>query len=817
MLWSLLLLPCNALAQAVVADRPVVPSAGMAAEGGPASMWVNPANMAYDPDPRYALLVGNDLGQDPTSIAATAGARGMQVGVHNVAIPDGSSDWSFDYATSLKLPERFAVGLRMGWHVLQDEPNYVAYDVGGSWRPLSWVGFSAVARNISSPDPRALAQSGVGAAFRPFGNFATFGLDYEHTFLDDGPGVDVGRLTARLRPARGLYLRGGVDTQGTFGGGLEVYFGQWGGGAHAAVNGEDTGVVAMIGTDEPGEAIVRSGNRVPVLVLDRAPAYEPRVSFLGGSEGPSWIQVVELLRRAEEDPTIDGLIVSLGSSGMSWAQRQEIRNRITSLELAGKPVVAYLHGGADTGDYYVATAASSIVMHPSQDLFLVGLEFEMTYLRGALDLVGVEPQFVRRAEYKSAVEQYMNTEPSAPSLEQMDALLTDIDTVLRTAIVDGRKRPAEEVAQWIDGGPWTAEEALAKGLVDALAYPDEVESYVTGRLGRDHISLVSLTEDMPQKHSGWREPSQIMLVYVEGPIVPGQSTPGGMFGARATGSDTVVAALERARDDDQVKAVVIRVDSPGGSSFASDEIHRAVEQVQAEGKPVVVSFGGVAASGGYYVATGADAIWAEPTTITGSIGVYSGKFAMGGLFDRVGVSTTTLSRGRNAGVMSSMQPWDDVQRARMQDLVDHTYADFKSKVAEGRNLSPEQVEQLARGRVWSGAKAAEIGLVDGIGGLHDAIKDARTRAGIPDRAEIGFVSADESGFLMESLAPAQMSVGAWALQAAAPGVAARLDQQPAEALGLPRLGDAYDPFVVMATHPDEVWMMDPWVIQIEAK
>lgn len=824
MIVALSLFAFDAKAQVVPDDRPVVPSSGVAAEGGPGTLWVNPANLAYDSDVRYGVYVAHDLGSDPTSIAATTGVGGVQVGISNVSIPNGRSDWALDYATSVRLPKRINVGARISWNLKQGTaPNFVAYDFGLAWRPLPWLGFGAVAHNISTPDLSAPANTGIGLALRPFGSFATLGIDFRREF-DVGNPHDVGALTLRLRPIHGLYLRGEAETDfngvTSVGGGFETYFGHWGGAANVRQNLSDgsTGLVGFIGTDEPGEALVRAGDKVPVLVLDHRPPYESPGGLLAQHD-TTWLEILELLRRAEDDRAVRGVAIVLQGGGLSWAQAEEIRARITTLESEGKHVVAYLYGSGGRTDYLVACAASKIILHPSGDLWLTGVASEMQFLRGALDLVGVEPQFVRRREYKSAVEQYTATEPSPPSIEQTDALLDDLSDALVAGIATGRKKDPADVKALIDGGPYSAQEALEKGLVDELAYPDEMKDKIAEHLGRSSVNLVGLS-DMPQPHSGWKSASQIAIVYIDGAIVSGESSNGrgGLFGGgKTSGSETVDAALERARNDDQVKAVVLRVDSPGGSSFASDDIHRAVERVEDKGKPVVVSMGGVAASGGYYVACGADAIWAEPTTITGSIGVYSGKFAMGGLFDRFGITTTAIERGRNSNIDSEQTPWDPMQLQRMDDLVGSTYEDFKSKVAAGRGITTDTVEEVARGHVWSGKRAVGEHLVDGLGGFHEAIEDARARAGIAAGREVSLISYDGSGNLLETLAPTQMSISERALVFAFPDLIARINDRPTVPHGLMRLADAWAPAELFAEHPQDLWMYDPSLTALDGR
>lgn len=801
-------------AQVVADDRPTIPSAGIAAESGPGSLWVNPANQVYDPDARYGLWVGHDLGGDPTSFAAMAGTGGVSVGVHNVSVPrdlaGGRSDWSLDYTSAVRLPERIAVGFRAAWR-LKDGGNFVSYDVGAAWRPLPWFGVGAVAYNVTSSRPSALARSGAGIAVRPFGKFLTLSWDFVHTFDPDAPSNAVSS-SIRLRPMRGLFLRGNVDTdlEGglTFGGGLELFFGDWGAGGYAVTDGDDVGVITFLGTEDPGEALIRTGDRVPVLVLDHRPGYEKQTGFLASGD-TTWLETLELLRRSEDDKAVRGVAIVLQGAGLSWAQAEELRARIQALQANGKGVVAYLYGSGGSTDYYVATAASHVVLHPSEDLSFVGVGAEQEFFRGAFDLVGVEPQFVRRREYKSAVEQYTNTEPSPAAVEAMDALLDDLQAALVAGVAQGRNLEPAAVQALIDGGPYTAREAYDKGLVDEIAYPDEIEDSIENYLGHATINLTDLA-DMPQPHSGWKASAEIAVVYIDGAIVTGRSGGGGLFGGGANaGSVTIVNALDQAREDDQVKAVVLRVDSPGGSSFASDDIHRAVERLQEEGKPVVVSMGGLAASGGYYVACGSDAIWAEPTTITGSIGVYSGKFATGRLMERVGVHVESYERGRNAGINSSVDPWDALQRERMDAMVGATYDEFKKKVGNGRNLTPEQVEEVARGRVWTGSRGQERGLVDNIGGLQDAIDDARQRAGIPEGRPVAIVSYSQSGTMLETLAPTQMKVNEAIVKALLPGLAERLQTRVELPPFARSLANAFAPALMMADHPDEVWAYDP--------
>lgn len=820
-----------ALAQGLPQHHPDVPSASVAAENGPGTLWVNPANLAFDQDPRFGFAAHRQEGFFPVeSFAGTAGVQGLQVGLHHLrhydALGQLRGDWSLDYGTSIPLPERVAVGALLSWHFVDDGVNYVAYDAGVSWRPLPWLGVSGVAQNAGSPDPqgRALARTTAGLAFRPFGDLGVLGLDYGRTFAADDrlPDQDAARAALRLRPTEGLYLRASADlgvdlatgdvALNAVGAGLEVYVDGLGGGLHAATPG--SGPVdswAFVGTDEPGESLIRAGRRVQVLELDAALPYAPRATLFSLDPGPSYLEMLERLRAVERDRSVKSVVIAIRGPGYSWAQWQELRERVRVLRDSGRFVAVYLDGSAGNGAYFLASAADAIWMHPGGELGLIGLNADLQSLRGLLDLVGIEPQFVRRSEYKSAPEQFTHTEPTPAAMEATEAWVDDLYGALVDAVAMRSEGP-EAARAHIDAGPWAAKDAVEAGLVDALLYPDELQEALASTLG-GHVEMRDLLLE-PQAHSPWDDPAAIAVVYVDGAIVDGESSNGGFLGPRTAGADTITRNLDRAADDRTVRAVVVRVDSPGGSALASDRIWRAIEELQETGKPVVVSMGGLAASGGYYVAAGADAILAEPGTLTGSIGVFGGKLSTAELFDDVGIGVTPISRGRNADLYGSARPWDDLQRAKVQSLVDETYLRFKTVVSDGRGLTMEEVEQVARGRVWTGQRALENGLVDEIGGLQDAVAKARDLAGIRPGRKVGLVSYSASGSLLETVAPALVGRVLGPFDDLALG-RARDPEPPAELEAVRALVPDLAPFAVLqASHPEVVvWMVDPWLAE----
>jgi protease IV len=455
--------------------------------------------------------------------------------------------------------------------------------------------------------------------------------------------------------------------------------------------------------------------------------------------------VIDGLRRASRDGRVKALVVKVGGRPIGLGIVQELRQAIHEFAEAGKVTVAWAESfgefSAANVAYYLATAFDTIWLQPSGDLGLTGLAVERIFLRGALDKLGADFQVGKRHEYKSAAEQLTEHGFSGPAREETERLTASVTEQLSSAIAERRGLDPEQVGKLIDRGPFLAGQALQAGLVDTLGYRDEVYASVRQRSGEGSV-LLYLTRyqrsralaERARKLPVTREPS-VALIYATGPIRRGRSGRGPLAGG-AMGSDTISAALRAATADDQAKAIVLRVNSPGGSYVASDTIWREVVRARAAGKPVVVSMSDVAASGGYYIAMAADVIVAQPGTITGSIGVLEGKPVLGEALGRAGVSSDSVIQGAHAAMFSQLKPFTEDEWALISQHLDHIYADFTGKVAEGRRMTPERVHELARGRVWTGADAKANGLVDELGGLDQAAGIARLRAGLPERAPL---------------------------------------------------------------------------------
>ncbi|MEN8180973.1 MAG: signal peptide peptidase SppA [Myxococcota bacterium] len=467
----------------------------------------------------------------------------------------------------------------------------------------------------------------------------------------------------------------------------------------------------------------------------RAPLLEGRAPLLfpGRDATLALVDLLATLEAAAGDPAVRGVLVDLGNAPEGLAQGMALRRALASLRERGKPVIAYGEVlGAEA--LLVGSGASRLYMPPSGSLFLVGLRLEGFFLGELLERLGVRADVVRVGDYKTAAETFLRRDMSPEQREQLGHLLEDRYEALVTAVAEGRSLDPEVLRGLVDEGPYPATEAAQLGLVDDCLYPDELEERLEAESpgsapgeGRP-VRCV----DAPVYHAlrvadpGWlplfQETPRVAYVVASGPIRRGA-------GRRGVASEPFGALLESLRRDRRVVGVVLRVDSPGGDGLASDLLHRRLERLRAE-KPVVVSMGEVAASGGYYLSAAGDAVLAEGPTVTGSIGVVGGKLDLSGLYERLGVGRDGVERGARAGFLSEGRPFTPAERSALRHQMEALYEAFLDRVARGRRLSQGAVRALAGGRVWSGARALEHGLVDRLGGPIEALAEVRRRAGL---------------------------------------------------------------------------------------
>jgi len=463
------------------------------------------------------------------------------------------------------------------------------------------------------------------------------------------------------------------------------------------------------------------------------------------------------LRRAAADDRVRVLVVKVGGSRIGLAMIQELRAAVGDFRKSGKLAIAWAETFGDfvrgNVPYYLATGFDRVYLQPSGTLGLTGVAVEQVFLHGALEKLGIGFESAKRHEYKSAPEQLTESGFTGPAREATARLAESVTEQLAGAIAAGRGLSVERATSLLARGPFLAPQALAEGLVDGLLYRDEVYDLARREAGADAALLylqryqrTRSLSDLPRRVGSTAlgiAPGQheryVAAIYAHGAIRHGRSGRGGPGGGGGMGSDTVAAALRAAGADDGARAVVLRVNSPGGSYTASDVIWREVVKLRAAGKPVVVSMGDVAASGGYFISAPADVIVVHPGTITGSIGVFLGKPVLRELFGRAGVTTdsvTDTAGAARATMFSASRPFSEAEWARVNEWLDAVYADFTDKVASGRRLPVDRVHELARGRVWTGADAIANGLADEAGGLREAIVIARKRAGLPADAPV---------------------------------------------------------------------------------
>jgi len=475
--------------------------------------------------------------------------------------------------------------------------------------------------------------------------------------------------------------------------------------------------------------------------------------FIGGEE-TTVRGFVESLDKARRDPRITSVLLRPSEfSSPYWGKLQELRNAVIRFRTSGKRVVAFLEYGGER-EYYLASAADVVYLLPTSPLDLTGVASYEIFLRGALDKVGAYPDFLHVGNYKTAINQFTEKGFTPAHREMSEALNRDTYDQLIHSIAEARKKSDAEIRDIFDQGPFTPEQAKQAGLVDDLAYEDQLDDRAHDLgIGSDsdlvegseyqRVSLASL---------GVRPRSRIAVLYIVGTIVSGKSSYDATNG-ELVGSDTVVDQIRRIRRDPSVKAIVLRIDSPGGSSVASDVIWRelVITRDQVPSRPMIASMSDLAASGGYYVALPAQTIVAQPGTLTGSIGVFMGKVAIGGTLGKVGVTTETVKSGKNADIYSPVSAFTPDQREKLGEYMQVFYNTFVEKVATSRHSTPEKIHGVAQGRVWTGAQAKERGLVDELGGLDRAVALAKMSAKIPANEDVELIAYPGRRTLYETL------------------------------------------------------------------
>jgi len=690
-----------------------LPSNSVAASDGALATFFNPAGVACRSDFELCYLRtydGSSKGDDALFVAAARSGFGLEF----IEMEDDISFKRYTVTNATSLLDSLYLGTSYSWinASLADygRSSYRNYDNFSSWSMglmfrRNNLSIGTVARDLNRPILVGGRTYDFGIALRPNTSRITFSLDLRK--IENTNGIEI-RYGLDIRPMDFLTFRSGYWNDKNFDIRFGVNLGYMGLGAfHAFL---------------PSKKLKTSVGEFRISQLSRTKSR--RKIFLDIEMN----EVDYLLQIVKDDPSVVGVLVRIGGSDVGVAQMQERRNVLKQLVDSGKEVICY-GKICSTGAYLLASASSQIFFHPLGTLDLVGVRSEPMFLRPLMDKLGVHSDFERIGEYKSAIERFARSEMSEVYREQTNNLIDDIYNQIIQMIAEGRNWTPKRVEGLVDKGPFTAKQALENKLVDKLMYEDEIEELI----GRRKSNLVKGNRYFGQAYHeyNWRiGVSKIAVIHAVGDMITGKSFANPFTGGVFMGSDTITGAIRSVREDHSIKAVVLRIDSGGGFVLAADEIWRELQLLKQVGKPLIVSMGDTAASGGYYIATLADQIIAEPSTVTGSIGVFTGRLNLKRLYDKIGIKKEIIKRGKNADFYSDYSDYSETHRQAMKASVEEIYDVFVAKVADGRGMTKEEVDQVARGRVWTGRQAHKIGLVDQLGGLDLALSVAREKAGL---------------------------------------------------------------------------------------
>ncbi len=633
-------------------------------------------------------------------------------------------------------PRPLRYGLALG--IKQDEvfggvrfvrDSVAHWDLGAMVRPNKWLSIGGLWQGVN----RNFGRVGIGAGVRPFGPRLTF---FAETYLkplqpfigfqaEPIAGVDIG---ARVK-------MGGEDRV-NFALGVNLSLGRFGLGFCGVNRPAELGGVLRL-SQEFRHQVFTSGRRYLEIGLnEEVVEQKPGFSLMALKRARTTYSLLELLKKAEDERTVRAVVLKLKDENLGFTQAQELRTGIIRLKKQNKQVWVYARDFGIAG-YLLALGADKIILHPLGNVVIPGVSAQATFLKGALDKLGLKVEAHRRGKYKSAVEAFTEDSMSGENKEQMQALVDGIYEEFVLAVSDGRSLSRAQVESLIGQGFFRAEQAKALGLIDTFLYEDELDSIVKkglrGLLRLEERGLASKREF----NYRWDEPAGIAVIYVNGSIVQGESGTDFLTGERRAGSETVCRAIREARQDKRVKGIVLRVDSPGGDGVASDAIWRELALVKGK-KPVVVSMGSLAASGGYYVSCNGTKIFALPGTITGSIGVFSLRLVTEGLYNKLGVRRQVVKKGEHADAVGDVRELTPAEDSIFQEQIDWFYQHFVEKVAKGRSLSYEQVDAVAQGRIWLGRDAKVLGLVDSLAGFMQAIEFCQEKAGLRGDYQVRF-------------------------------------------------------------------------------
>ncbi|MBL7074149.1 signal peptide peptidase SppA [candidate division KSB1 bacterium] len=712
----------------------LVPTQSVATTDDALSTAVNPAGLGVNRKAQGYLLgtYNGDFGRN-SSLFLSADGLGFGAGW----LEEGGSHYQhYILALGSYSGSGFYLGGSYEWFGTVDRSGI--FNLGALYRPFPSLSLGLAARQINKPDG-IYPQYDIGIALRSFGNRLTLALDASLNKMGDNAYGDSlnPTLLVNLEMVDGIVFRGHYSEDG-YGVGLGINFSSAGlGGYSSFSDGSHQGGVSYARFSAERYRTVFKKRPAQFIELKLSgPIFVGKPGFsLFGPKGWTMKSLINRIKQLKEDEAVSGMILKLGPVGVGWGKMQEIRDALTGFREGGKQIICFMEMGGN-GQYYLASVCDKIYMEPSGYLNFNGLRVEVTFLKGTLDKLGIKAELEHIGRYKSASDMLTRDSMSVAHREVMNSILDDLFDQFTTQIAESRHFTNEELVEKIDRGPYTAKEAYEAGLVDSLVYEDQLED-LAKRVGGEKVKVVKAKKYFKRKDyvHDWVDPTRdkIAIVYATGLIVPGKSETDPFTGSKTMGSETIAKAIRNARENEGVKAIVFRIDSGGGSGLASDIIWHEVK-LTTEGekkKPFIVSMADVAGSGGYYIACAADTIVAEPGTITGSIGVISGKFDISGLERKIGFHTDIIKRGEHADIYSSSRGFTEEEREKVRKQIREFYEDFIAKVAEGRDTNAVYIDSIGMGRIWTGRQGVGIGLVDTLGGLDLAVEIAKAAAGIP--------------------------------------------------------------------------------------
>jgi protease-4 len=652
---------------------------------------------------------------------------------------------------------KFADGFYWGSSYSWFGSRYKDYDKLSSWklglllRPFKFVSFGATAQDLNRPRFRgertdisfncglAVRLSGVKSV-GPIGDRLTLSVDGSMTEKEKLEDASI-RYKAELEPFDGFIISGDIDNDGNFGIGGRINLPNLSLGSYNSITKDhdfNQGMTFVSLSQDRYRSLLQRRNNFLELRLSGQIAEENTRAGIFGKRKPTVMDLLNEIGRAKEDESIKGIILRIDPLDMGLAKTQEIREAILDFKESGKSVIAYMEFGGNK-EYYIATAADKIAMMPTGYLMFTGLEAEVTFIKGTLDKLGIVADLEHIGDYKTASDLLTRDKMSDAHREVVNSLLDDMYDQITKDVAFQKGWSQEEVKSKIDQGPFTASEAYKADLVDTLIFYDQIDDLVKQVVGKKphRINDKRYAGRTYYKYS-WAIPPKVAVIFATGSIFEGESGENFLWGD-IMGSETIANAIKTAREDKTVKAIVFRVDSPGGSGLASDVILREIIRTKGK-KPFIVSMSDVAGSGGYFISCAADTIVSLPGTYTGSIGVISGKFSLQGLYEKIGFTKETVKKGKHADFFTTTRQLTDEEREVVKRQIKEFYDEFVKRVSEGRKMSYEQVDAIGRGRVWTGEQAKENGLVDELGGLNLALAIAKEKAGIPQEAEVEILS-----------------------------------------------------------------------------